>query len=90
MKFRGLNCSGGFDRTTSQFLTTSLIYEDQVFRPGPDLPHACKDSCTLRLNETHVFFAGGETGFVTYTAQAWIMDWRDGAWTRLPDMTHPR
>ena len=81
---------GGFDRTTSRFLTSSLIYENGAFRPGPTLPHASKDACTLRLNETHVFFAGGETDFVEYTAQAWIMDWRDGSWTRVADMAYPR
>ena len=83
--------AGGEDRSTGP-LGTSIVYSGSgFFRPGPELPEPAFGACALKLNATHVFYAGGRNeSFITAGAQnfktAYLLEWATGTWTRLPDM----
>ena len=41
-------------------LKTSVIFKGGVPSPGPELPDHLWKHCLVRINDTHLFMAGGE------------------------------
>jgi len=65
----GENNAGGRTRT--------WVYENGIFTPGPELPITKTKHCQLTLNETHIFFAGGNT------LSTFILNWPEQEWILL-------
>ena len=82
---------GGKDRRAEgkPVLNTSVVYNAGNFFRGDDLPYPAFFPCATKLNETHVFFAGGNDGVAT-RRDAYILDSGSWTWTRLPDMRRER
>ena len=57
------------------------IYENGIFRFGPDLPKALKEHCMVNLNRTHVFVGGGFG-----SRSAYLYEFDADVWTDLPDI----
>jgi len=73
--------SGGSNDISTQSKT--LLYEDGVFMPGPDMPARKHSHCQLTLNSTHIFFVGGggEDALTTF-----ILDWPSQEYTFLESL----
>ena len=58
-------------------------------RLGPKLPAASVGACAFPVNETHVFFSGGES-LGSVTSAAYLLEWGTWKWTELPNMPSDR
>lgn len=77
------------DAENKPVLNSSITYNAGNFYSGDGLPYAAYFPCVASLNETHVFFAGGNDGTRT-RKEAHILEVGPWTWTRLPDMRHER
>ena len=48
--------SGGSHGT---YLSSTEIFQDTSFRPGPELPLGTYKHCMIRVNDTHAMLTGG-------------------------------
>jgi len=60
--------------------SSTLIYEDGLFTPGPELPFPKDGHCQVTINSTHVFFAGGAS------EETFMLDVPNGQWIYLSDI----
>jgi len=56
----------------------TLVFEDGIFTPGPELPEELYAHCQLTLNSSHVFFAGH--------AHTFVLDWPRQEWAILESL----
>jgi len=61
----------------------TYIYNNGLFEPGPQLPALKFGHCQITINDTHVFFAGGDYD----QNEAFILNWVTGEWTMLDDLS---
>ena len=52
---------GGYDENTYR-LSTSTIYDNGIFKAGPELPYAVDNHCMIKWNGTHSLLTGGYNG----------------------------
>ena len=69
-------------------LETSIFHTNGSVTPGPNLPQSTDHHCLTKVNETHMFMAGGYSS--GYSKKAYMINWSTKAWTRLPDMSMTR
>ena len=80
--------TGGSPISANPYSST-LIFKDGLFSPGPDLPSPLYFHCLLTINSTHAFLAGGLDGHARQQ-KAYMFEWTSGTWTTLADMKYAR
>ena len=60
-------------------LKSSRLYQDGEFVLGPMLPQEVFAHCTVRVNETHTFLAGGDYS----PHDVFMYNWATEEWTQL-------
>jgi len=71
--------SGGTSLGTRR--SGTLVYENGIFVPGPDLPKPKHHHCQVTIDDTHVFFTAG-----LHSDDTFILDFATGQWTFLDDI----
>lgn len=82
-----LHILGG--RDSIHVLDSTLIYKNGEIQNGKTLPYPAWYACAVRVNATHVFWAGGNDGS-RYHSDAYLLEIASWTWTKLDDMKHQR
>ena len=70
-------------------LSSTLIYENGKFSPGPNMPKQAQFACSVLVNSTHFFYAGGQD-FGNALQDAYLVELVSWKWTKLEDMRYRR
>ena len=73
----------------SKCLDSTVVYNDGVFQVGQDIPYCTSYACSVLLNETHVFYAGGYYD-ASFRQDAYLLEVDGWKWTRLSNMRQAR
>lgn len=73
--------TGGID-DLGNILSTTEVWTDGAFGPGPDLTFPSYGHCQVTLNGTHIFIGGKYE-----TDAAYLLNWAEDEWRRLPPLS---
>ena len=71
---------------SDSYMDSSVVYEEGAFRAGGSLPYPTALACVAEVNDTHVFYSGGESSH----KEAYLLEVDTWTWTRLEDMAYGR
>ena len=80
--------TGGLDDKFNDLASTEIVdilANPPTVVPGPELPEPMNGHCIVQLNQSTVFFMGGEQSKKTFFFDASTLTWTNG-----PDMNHDR
>ena len=71
--------------------TTEILFDTLETKPGPSLPHAVKNHCHVKLNQSNVFLIGGQiSGPEQYTKKTFTYSWNMKKWTPQANLNEER
>ena len=71
------------------YTATTLIYSNEVFSPGPDMPYGAKGHCMAKVNDELIVLTGGITTGIS-TNQAYLYHVPSGEWEEISSMSQTR
>ena len=72
-------------------MTTEILFDSMLTIPGPNLPHAVKNHCHVKLNQSDIFLIGGQiSGNEQYTKKTWTFTWNSKTWTPRANLNEER
>lgn len=60
------------------------------FTQGPELPVHIAKHCAVKVNQTHMLIAGGQTNIAEESEAAWLVNMEQGTYEKLPNMDTSR
>ena len=82
---------GGWDQDNNTLrMNTTVVLQAGVFSKGQELPYPASSACSVLVNSTHIFFAGGADAGSENHKAAYLVDVGNWEWTRLEDMARGR
>ena len=72
--------------TGGRGLSSTEVLANGQLTPGSELPLKLYFHCVVKVNETHIFFAGGRSNEQS-VADAFLFDWPNQEWQKMPDMS---
>ena len=71
--------------------TTEILFDTLKTKPGPNLPHAVKIHCHVKLNQSDIFLIGGQiSGLEQYTKKTFTYSWNTRKWTPRANLNEER
>ena len=83
---------GGITNGHNDMLDSVAVFNSKSnqWEDGPKLPEAISAMCAVKLDDTEIFVAGGDSFEDAYLVNTWIYNVFGEEWHATPNLLHPR
>lgn len=74
----------------AEYQSSTMIFKDGAFSPGPSMPAERAGVCAVLVNYTHISVTGGRADAAGAFSSSYLLDVTKGVWKIMPDMIGPR